>query len=125
MELIYTDASPSPKRKTSASRLVRHAVREACCYFLTQLPLFGRMSKARGQAKGLPIIYVHGYGQNCGSFWALTRALSALGHGPMFAYNYSSLKNIESSADGLGRFIEGVQRATGAPKVDLIGHSMG
>ena len=124
---IYTHVSPdlAPRKRRSATRLLRHAVREACCYFLTQLPLFGRMSKARGRGKGLPIIYVHGYGQSCGSFWALTRALSALGHGPMFAYNYSSLKKIESSADGLGRFIEGVQRATGAPKVDLIGHSMG
>src|ERR1051325_6358027 len=47
---IY-DGSPGVvrrRRKTSATRLLLHAVREACCYFLTQLPLFGRMSKARG-----------------------------------------------------------------------------
>ena len=125
---IHTDVSPSlarPKRRTSGTRLLRHVVREVCCYVLTQLPLFRRMSKARGQAKGLPIIYVHGYGQSCGSFWALTRALSALGHGPMFAYNYSTLNDIDRSAEGLGRFIERVRGATGAPRVDLIGHSMG
>jgi triacylglycerol lipase len=125
---IHTDASPGLKRrkqKTSATRLFRHAVREACCYLLTQLPLFRRMSKTRGQAKGVPIIYVHGYGQSCGSFWALTRALSALGHGPMFAYNYSTLNDIDRSAEGLGRFIDRVRDATGAPRVDVIGHSMG
>jgi len=125
---IYTDASPGlmrRKRKTSATCLLRHAVREVCCYFLTQLPLFRRMSKVRGRTKGVPIICVHGYGQNCGSFWALTRALSTRGHGPIFAYDYSSLNGIESSADGLGRFIDAVRLSTGAPRVDLIGHSMG
>jgi triacylglycerol lipase len=124
---IYTHVSPDlarRKRKT-ATWLLGHTMREVCCYFLTQLPLFRRMSKVRGRTKGLPIICVHGYGQNCGSFWALTRALSALGHGPMFAYDYSTMNDIESCADGLGRFIEGVKRKTGAPRVDLIGHSMG
>jgi pimeloyl-ACP methyl ester carboxylesterase len=43
----------------------------------------------------------------------------------MFAYNYSTLNDIDSSADRLGRFIERVRGATGAPRVDLIGHSMG
>lgn len=125
---ISTDLKPVPARLnrwTAVTRPLRHVLREACCYFLTQLPLFRRMSRVQAQTKGLPIVYVHGYGQSCGSFWPLTRALSTLGHGPMFAYDYSTLSDIESSADELGRLIDSVLLSTGAPKVDLIGHSMG
>lgn len=92
---------------------------------MTRLPLFRWGRTARGTKMGPPIIYAHGYGQTCGSFWALARALSDSGRGPMFAYEYSSLGDIASSAAGLGRFIETVRYATGAPTVDLIGHSMG
>jgi pimeloyl-ACP methyl ester carboxylesterase len=104
---------------------VVHAVREICCYVMTQLPLFQWMGQARGATVGPPIIYAHGYGQTCGSFWAMARAMARQGRGPMFAYDYSSLDDIGHSAEGLGRFIQAVRRSTGAPRVDVIGHSMG
>ena len=83
-----------------------------------------------------PVILVHGTFENMAGNW---QALSPLlvNHGYcVFALNYGSFDDsgavgidatgpIETSAQQLSSFVSKVLAATGAPKVDLVGHSQG
>jgi triacylglycerol esterase/lipase EstA (alpha/beta hydrolase family) len=87
-------------------------------------------------ARPRPVILVHGTFENMAGNW---QALSPLlvNHGYcVFALNYGSYDNsgavgidatrpIETSAQQLATFVTKVLTATGAHKVDLVGHSQG
>jgi pimeloyl-ACP methyl ester carboxylesterase len=78
------------------------------------------------QPKGpRPIILVHGYAMNRANFLLLGWRLARAGLGPIYGFEYWSLGKTSSAARRLGEYVGAVRAATGADRVDLIGHSMG
>ena len=83
-----------------------------------------------------PVVLVHGTFADMSNSWqALSPLLRDRGY-CVFALNYGShnesgqigvyaVGDIAESAEQLGAFVERVRRATGARKVDLVGHSQG
>jgi triacylglycerol esterase/lipase EstA (alpha/beta hydrolase family) len=72
-----------------------------------------------------PIIVLHGYAMNRANFAVLAYRLRKAGLGPVFGFEYWTLGRVAAGARQLGWFVDEVRAATGADKVDLIGHSMG
>lgn len=79
---------------------------------------------ARGQGPR-PVILVHGYGMNRANFVPLAYRLAGAGLGPVVGFEYWTLGPAAAAAGQLGWFVDQVREATGAPVVDLVGHSMG
>ncbi|WP_399090717.1 alpha/beta fold hydrolase [Streptomyces sp. BBFR2] len=74
-----------------------------------------------------PVVLVNGTFKLMAENWsALSPKLKAAGY-CVFAFNYGHLETdpIEKSAAELKDFVEAVRGATGARKVDLVGHSQG
>ena len=83
-----------------------------------------------------PVVLVHGTFADMADSWqALSPLLANAGY-CVFALNYGSYEgsgsigidavgNIPTSAEELGAFVASVQAATGARKVDIVGHSQG
>jgi triacylglycerol esterase/lipase EstA (alpha/beta hydrolase family) len=83
-----------------------------------------------------PVVLVHGTAENRFDNWqAMSPALKAAGY-CVYALNYGSyngsglvgiygIARIEGSARQLADYVAQVRRATGAAKVDLVGHSQG
>lgn len=82
-----------------------------------------------------PVVLVHATGVNLGANWvALSPMLKNAGY-CVFAFNYGmtwlslgrigGLGEISASAKTLSSFVDKVRSYTGAPKVDLVGHSQG
>lgn len=87
------------------------------------------------QAHPYPVILVHGTLANAAFTWqALSPLLANAGY-CVFALNYGAnegsagrffgIADIAASAGELAAFVERVRAATGAAKVDLVGHSQG
>jgi predicted alpha/beta hydrolase family esterase len=74
---------------------------------------------------GTPIVLVHGYTQNRGTFLGIARALRRAGLGPVYGFNYWSFQDVRKSSVRLARFIQKVRKETGARAVDVVAHSMG
>ena len=72
-----------------------------------------------------PIIMVHGYAMNRANFVVLAKRLANAGLGPIVGFEYWTLGKTASAARRLGEFVDRVRAETGAPHVDVIGHSMG
>jgi pimeloyl-ACP methyl ester carboxylesterase len=72
-----------------------------------------------------PIILLHGYAMNRANFLPLAFRLSRAGLGPLVGFEYWTLGRTAAAARQLGWFVDHVREKTGAPQVDLIGHSMG
>jgi hypothetical protein len=72
-----------------------------------------------------PIIVIHGYAMNRANFVPLAFRLARVGLGPIYGFEYWTLGRVAAGARQLAWFVEQVQAATGAPQVDIIGHSMG
>ncbi len=72
-----------------------------------------------------PIIVVHGYAMNRANFLPLARRLRDAGLGPVLGFEYWTLGKTASAARRLAEYVDEVRAATGAPQVDVIGHSMG
>lgn len=90
---------------------------------LPWLYLFGRrLGHGRGT---VPVVFVHGYTQNRVNFLRMARILGRGAAGPMYGFNYNWLSTIEPCAASLERFVDRVLAETGAPRVDLVCHSMG
>lgn len=80
-----------------------------------------------------PVVLVHATAMNMANWTTLSPILANAGH-CVFALNYGRLapsdvlggvRSIESSALELSRFVNDVLKATGADKVDVVGHSQG
>lgn len=79
-----------------------------------------------------PVVLVHGRGGNVDEMTAIRGALVANGY-CVFGKNYGQerpgrpygLARLDVSGEEIKRFIEGVLQSTGAPQVDVIGHSAG
>ncbi|WP_421118745.1 lipase family alpha/beta hydrolase [Aquihabitans daechungensis] len=80
-----------------------------------------------------PVVLVHGTIGNAYDSWSgLGPVLRSYGY-CVFAVNYGAPESaifkgtgdIPTSAAQIGRFVDGVRSATGAAKVDLVGHSQG
>lgn len=108
-------------------RFLRMVAREAWCLAVTQpvRPLFRCRRRLGNCDGGEPIVFVHGYGQNCATFWGMGRDLSRRGRGPLYAFNYWTFTDLGKIADRLGGFIDQVVRESGAEGVHLVCHSMG
>ena len=72
-----------------------------------------------------PIIVIHGYAMNRANFLPLAFRLARVGLGPIVGFEYWTLGRVAAGARQLAWFVEHVQGMTGAPQVDIIGHSMG
>lgn len=72
-----------------------------------------------------PIVMLHGYAQGRGSFAVLAERLRRAGLGPLVGFEYWTMAKVERSAARLARLVARVRADTGAPRVDLVGHSMG
>jgi triacylglycerol lipase len=72
-----------------------------------------------------PVIVLHGYAMNRANFFPLAYRLARAGLGPIYGFEYWTLGRVAAGARQLGWFVDHVREATGAPAVDLIGHSMG
>jgi pimeloyl-ACP methyl ester carboxylesterase len=105
----------------------RELVREAFWVALTQplLPLYYLLGRRMAGGSGTPVVFVHGYFQNRVGFLYLARALARRGVGPLYAFNYSWLRDVPTIARGLSRFVARVLEETRAAEVDLVCHSMG
>jgi alpha/beta hydrolase family protein len=84
------------------------------------LPLPG--ARQRGPR---PVIVIHGYAMNRANFVPLAYRLARAGLGPIVGFEYWTLGRTAAAARQLAWFVEHVQAVTGAPQVDIIGHSMG
>lgn len=73
-----------------------------------------------------PIILVHGYIHNRSAFLMMSRALRRAGFRYVHTMNYNPLAaDMGTLATQLGEEVERVLDATGAERVQLVGHSMG
>ena len=72
-----------------------------------------------------PVIVLHGYAMNRANFLPLAYRMSRAGLGPIVGFEYWTLGRTAAAAKQLGWFVEHVQAMTGAPQVDIVGHSMG
>lgn len=72
-----------------------------------------------------PVIVLHGYAMNRANFLPLAYRLARAGLGPILGFEYWTLGRTAAAARQLAWFVELVQARTGAPQVDVIGHSMG
>jgi triacylglycerol esterase/lipase EstA (alpha/beta hydrolase family) len=72
-----------------------------------------------------PVIVLHGYAMNRANFVLLASRLAKAGLGPIVGFEYWTLGRTAAGARQLAWFVDQVRQVTGAPEVDLIGHSMG
>ena len=76
--------------------------------------------------RGTPVVLVPGFACNRGYWVLFARSLERAGLGPVYAVTLEPLLgSIEANAAQLARFVEAICAQTGAPKVALVGHSMG
>lgn len=73
-----------------------------------------------------PVLLLHGVLCNAGVWHGFRKALAARGIGPVYTLSYGPpLASIEFFADQVATKVEAILRATGAPRVSIVGHSMG
>jgi triacylglycerol lipase len=74
-----------------------------------------------------PILFVHGYTSNASTWNTTIARFEADGweSNRLFAYTFSSTKSNALIAQDVAARVNEIKAATGAPKVDIITHSMG
>lgn len=78
------------------------------------------------RVRDIPVILVHGFGHNRSGWFFLDRRLRQSGFSSVHTINYSALTNdIPTLARRLAERVAEVQALTGAPKVNIVGHSLG
>jgi len=78
-----------------------------------------------GSPHQTPVVFVHGFLGDATNFLLIQRFLAARGIGNFAAFSYAPRLDYPRLAYRLGRAVDEVCTATGAAKVDLIGHSLG
>jgi triacylglycerol esterase/lipase EstA (alpha/beta hydrolase family) len=89
-----------------------------------------------GASHPFPVVLVHGTAEDEGSNWVSLAPLLANNGYCVYAFNYGetqlslagrvdALNYIQHSAQELSDFVNSVLAQTGAPKVDIVGHSQG
>lgn len=74
----------------------------------------------------LPVVLVHGYFHNRSGFYFMARTLRRRGFRWVYGMNYNPLgESVPSLAARLSNHVEDVLRVSGAPRVHLVGHSLG
>ncbi|MEO8304408.1 MAG: alpha/beta fold hydrolase [Betaproteobacteria bacterium] len=77
-------------------------------------------------AASAPVLLLHGVLCNAGVWQGMRAELVARGVGPVYAMSYGPpLASIDLFADQLAAKVDAILEATGAPRVALVGHSMG
>ncbi len=99
----------------------------ALVFLLAIPPLFRNMVRLHpGTPNGIPVLCVHGYTQNWGNFVVLAGRLARAGCGPIYAINVTPrFAAMDRCAPQVTTAVERIIKETGAPHVDLVGHSMG
>ncbi|WP_330332104.1 alpha/beta fold hydrolase [Streptomyces sp. NBC_00536] len=73
-----------------------------------------------------PVLLLHGFTDNRSVFVLLRRALAKGGRRRVETYNYSPFTlDLRAAAHRLAAHVEELCERTGAPRVDLVGHSLG
>jgi len=92
-------------------------------------PLAARRPRVRPLAPGderPPVVLLHGYAQHSANFLWLARRLRRDGWRHLYALAHVPVGgDIERSARRLGAALDRIRRATGAPRIDIVAHSMG
>jgi pimeloyl-ACP methyl ester carboxylesterase len=100
----------------------------AAALFTVLIPLQG-LRRARDRPpeagqKEIPVLLVHGYLLTSASWWVLQRWLIQRGH-PVYTVDLDVFCDIDAYEQVLHDRVEAVCRATGSPRLLLLGHSMG
>ncbi len=132
LAVVYTRLALDPRRSPRA-RPLRAAVREIGWALLTEWtvpfawlfwpPWWTRPGRSVGA--GLPVLLVHGWGQNRADFWGLAWRLRRRTGRALFGVNYWFFGPVDRSARRLERAVARVRERTGAPRVHLVCHSLG
>ncbi len=72
-----------------------------------------------------PVVFVHGLGGSRGDFLYLSSYLGLRGRKRRYAPNIPARASMSQRATVLADYIREVVRLTGAPQIDLVGHSLG
>ena len=72
-----------------------------------------------------PVVLVHGLFGDATNFLVLRAYLGARGVGTFASFTYGWRLDYPRLAAGLGDMVDAVRTATGAPEVDVVGHSLG
>jgi triacylglycerol lipase len=83
-------------------------------------------AKLSAEQAQIPIVLVHGYFHNRSGLLYMERALRRHGFANVQTFSYNPLrKSIPDMAAKLQLKIDAIKKTTGAPKVYLVGHSLG
>jgi triacylglycerol lipase len=92
------------------------------------LPVGWIMPRGRsGTGRRSPVVLVHGWALNAGSFWLLRRRLWRDGWGPIYCFTYASFgAKVEPAAERLRAFVQQISTGAAAERpLTLVGHSLG
>jgi pimeloyl-ACP methyl ester carboxylesterase len=93
---------------------------------LFDTPLRAHEEPSDGDTLDLPIVLVHGYFHNRSGFFLMARALRREGFRYVYGMNYNPLgESVSSLSARLAQHVEDVLAVSGAPRVHLVGHSLG
>ena len=75
----------------------------------------------------IPIVFVHGLMASGDTYEKQVKRFTSNGYSidELYAYDYNSLDVLNDPKDGLNKLIDEVLKKTQAPKVNLVGHSLG
>jgi triacylglycerol lipase len=83
-------------------------------------------AETAGPDRRSPVVLIHGYGHNHSGWWVMRKHLRDGGFGEVETFDYSPVaEDIPATARRLAATVDAVRRRTGAPKVHLVGHSLG
>lgn len=122
---FFSSRIHTPARDRSRALLAMFRETWLAMFVTPLLLLYVVFGRRMGGGNGTPIVLVHGYTQNRGTFIGIARALARAGLGPIYGFNYWSPQSLRRSSVGLCKFVRRILKETGAKQVDLVAHSMG